>query len=243
MHLQPIRGGAGYGQTLAWEALARWHEPELGTVSPELFIGVAEELGLIGELGELVLRRACADLARIRRECPEAGDVAVSVNVSPAQLLDPGFGETVRRSAHEAGLPLDALWLEVTETMLVDTGPDVVGAISDLRREGVLFLIDDFGTGYASLSTLLRLPVDDVKLDRSLVARLGEEAAATRQLAAVIALVRSLGIENILAEGVETADQATILQHLGCPLAQGWHFGRPAPVEDVISALTPGPVG
>lgn len=238
VHLQPIRGGAGFDTTLAWEALLRWDEPELGPVSPEVFIGLAEELGLIRELGELAMREACAGLARIRRECPRVGDVAVSVNVSPAQLLDPGFTEMVRRCAREAGLPLHAVWLEVTETMLVDTAPHVLEAIRDLRRQGVIVLIDDFGTGYASLSTLLRLPVDDVKLDRSLVARLGQEEAATRQLAAVMALVRSLGIDNILAEGVETPDQAVILEHLGCPLAQGWLFGRPAPVDDVISSLS-----
>ena len=249
-------GRAGFDRVVGWEALARWEDPVLGRVRPDVFVPVAEQLGLIDELGEAVLRSACADLARLRQHIAGC-DWWVSVNVSPSQLLQPDFAEVVAHAVDAAGVPPDRLLLEATETLLVDKGPDVLATLERVRATGVGIGIDDFGTGYATLSTLLRLPLDCVKLDRSLVAPLGSasdgsvasdvsEASdasadpdaddATRQLAAVLALVRSLGIEHIVAEGVETAAQVDILRELDCPMAQGWFFGRPRTADAVLDA-------
>lgn len=233
--LQPIMGGPGYREPAGWEALARWHDPVLGHVPPDVFVPLAEQLGLICELGEVVLRRACLDLARLRRAMPDA-DVAISVNVSPAQLLQPDFAAVVADAVDSAGLPHGCVWLEVTETLLVDEGPAALATLDELRATGVRISIDDFGTGYASLSTLLRLPVDCVKLDRTLVARLGVDPDAERQLGAVIDLVHSLGIEAIVAAGVETPEQVEALIELGCPLVQGWLYGRPSTTEALLAA-------
>ncbi|WP_052465940.1 putative bifunctional diguanylate cyclase/phosphodiesterase [Mobilicoccus massiliensis] len=234
IRLQPIMGGEGYSSLVGWEALARWHDDELGDVPPDVFIPVAEHLGLIGEIGELVLRRACHELARLRAVSPE-DELRMSVNVSPAQLLAPDFADVVRDARDSAGLPNGALWLEVTETLLVDRGLVVLEALTEIREFGVGIAIDDFGTGYASLGTLLRLPTDCVKLDRSLVTRL-DNVDGKRQLTAVLDLLHSLGITRIIAEGVETSEQATVLRELGCPMVQGWLYGHPTTTESMLAA-------
>ncbi|WP_284305830.1 putative bifunctional diguanylate cyclase/phosphodiesterase [Mobilicoccus caccae] len=231
--LQPIMGGPEHRTLIGREALARWRDPQLGDVPPDVFVPVAEQLGLITTLGEAVLRRACREAAGLRAT-GEEDEVDLFVNVSPAQLRDPGFAGVVRDALATTGLPPARLRLEVTETELVDEGPATAETLEALREAGIRLCVDDFGTGYASLATLLRLPVDCVKLDRSLVAGLGESEAAERQLAAVMSLVRSLGIEDIVAEGVETEQQAIALLELGCPLAQGWFYGRPCPSTDAL---------
>lgn len=235
--LQPVMGGPGYTELVGWEALARWTDPELGPVPPDVFIPLAEQLGVVGELGELVLHLACRDLARLREA--GAGEArTVFVNVSPTQLATPGFADLVPRVAAEYGLPPAAVGLEVTETILLDGGENVRDTWHALRAAGITLSLDDFGTGYAALTTLLRLPVDRVKLDRSLVQHIATDVHAKRRLTAVVALVRSLGIERLVAEGVEEPEQAAVLDLVGCPLAQGWLFGRPAPVSDHLAAVT-----
>lgn len=229
-------GPTGYTEVVGWEALAHWDDPVLGAVPPETFVPLAEHLGLIGDLGELLLRRSCAELARLRLTSPDA-DPWMSVAISPAHLLHPGFADVVGRVAAQAGVPADRLLLAVTETLLVDEGPDVLAALAELRGIGVRIGIDDFGTGYAALANLLRVPPDCVKLDRSLLAQLGPDPATHRQLAAVLALVRSLGIEQIVAEGVETADQADALALLGCPMVQGPWFERRTDAGPAPAAL------
>lgn len=237
VHLQPIVAGAGYDATVGWEALARWTDPELGRVSPAVFILLAERLGLIVDLGDVVLRRACAALAQL--QTVYGPGVLVSVNVSPTQLTDPGLAAAVKNARDEAGLPPNSLWLEITENLLVDRGPAALATLTELRESGVRICIDDFGTGYASLATLLRLPVDCVKLDASVTARLADPVSGRRQVAAVMELIRSLGIERIVAEGVETAHQEAILAELGCPALQGWRYGRPRPLDEVLRSVGP----
>lgn len=222
--LQPIMGGPGYGRLRGWEALARWDDDELGEVGPEEFVPVAEDLGLVGALGEAVLAQACRRVVDLRIT---EGDVFVSVNVSPSQLQDSGFVDVVRAALRESGLPPTALRLEVTESVLVEESCTLAGTVHAVRRLGVRICIDDFGTGYASLATLLRWPIDCVKVDRSLVASIAEDPAARRRLAAVMALVRSLEITDIVAEGVETEAQSEVLSELDCPAVQGWLHGRP----------------
>ena len=242
LQLQPIMGGDHYERLVGWEALARWHDPELGEVSPDVFVPRAEQLGLINRLGEVVLRRACVELAQLRASLGD--DVAVSFNVSTSQLLELDFVNVVRDALDAADLPGRCLRLEVTESMLVHEGPSVRATLSALQAAGVSVCIDDFGTGYASLATLLRLPIDCVKIDKSLVGRLGVHAQAPRQLRAVLDLVQSLGIEQVIAEGVETVEQADVLLALGCPMAQGWLYGRPATTESLLVVHDlPGPGG
>lgn len=231
--LLPVMGGENYTHRLGWEALARWHDPAIGEVSPGLFIPMAEHLGLIHELGNGVLRSACRDAARLREAFPDE-DPYVAVNVSPAQLRQPGYAHTVHLAAAGAGLPARNLRVEITETALVDGGPSIVEALEELREIGVGICIDDFGTGYAALPTLQRLPIDCVKLDRSLISNSADDDAAAEQLGAVLHLIRSLGITEIVAEGVETPEQARLLRHLGCPSVQGWLYGRPATVDALL---------
>ncbi|GMA39137.1 putative bifunctional diguanylate cyclase/phosphodiesterase [Mobilicoccus caccae] len=237
LELQPIMGGEGYTSVVGWEALARWNDPDLGAVPPDVFVPLAEQLGLIADLGEAVLRRACLDLARLHRLSGE-DDLAIFVNVSPAQLWRTDFGAVVRDALSSAGLPGRCLRLELTETLLVDKGSAALGTLEELRALGVAICLDDFGTGYASLATLLRLPIDCVKLDKSLTARLGEDPAAPRQVRAVIDLIVSLGIDLVIAEGVETEEQEQLLHEVGCPMTQGWLYGRPSSFEAVLAART-----
>lgn len=233
LELQPVMGGPGYMRIVGWEALARWRDPELGNVPPDVFIPLAEQLGVIGDIGELVLRRACDELVRLDKAMPHEA-LGVFVNVSPAQLLEPGFAEMVRDVLRSTRLPRKRLRLELTETMLVDEGPVVDGVLRELREAGACIVLDDFGSGYASLATLLRLPLDCVKLDKSLVARLGVDDEAPAQIGAVIELIHSLGIESVIAEGVETREQEAALAELGCPMVQGWLYGRPASPESIL---------
>lgn len=210
VELQPVLGGTGYDDIVGWEALARWHDPHLGTVPPSVFVPLAEQLGIIGRLGEIVLRNALAELNRLREQ---VGDdhLGVFVNVSPAQLLEPGFADLVVGVLADARLPRYSLNLEVTETMLIDEGPAVDDVLRALRAAGARVILDDFGSGYASLATLMRLPVDGVKLDKSLTQRLGVEPEADRQVGAVIDLIHSLGVDAVIAEGVETVEQEAAL--------------------------------
>ncbi|MDO5627727.1 MAG: EAL domain-containing protein [Mobilicoccus sp.] len=223
--LHPIMGGAGYTRLLGWEALARWNDPQLGEVSPEEFVPVAEGLGLAGAMGEIVLRRACAEVASARAAGAEAAFVAV--DVSPTHLVEPGFADLVRGVLADAGVPPCALRLEITESVLAsNTAP--LAVVEELRALGVRFCVDDFGSGYASLAALLRWPVDCVKLDPSLVRDIADHDPARRRLAAILTLVRSLDITDIVAEGVDTQAQVRVLADLECPALQGGLYAPPA---------------
>lgn len=233
VELQSIMGGHRLRRKVGWEALARWQHPQLGSVPPAMFVPMAEDRGLIVALGRTVLVRACRDAQRLRRALDD-DSLFVSVNVSPMQLLDPEFCEHVAQTLQETGLPAHCLWLELTETSLVDRGHASMNALQTLRAMGVTISVDDFGTGYASLQTLLTLPVNCVKLDRSLVSRIDEDACeATDLLSSVVALLNSLHISMIVAEGVETRRQADVLLAVGCPMAQGWLYGFPQAADEI----------
>lgn len=238
---QPICGGPRYRRLTGFESLARWTHPPVGPVSPTEFIPLAEELGLIGDLGDLMLRSTCRELAALRERVGRPL-LTASVNVSAAQLLDVGFVDRVAQHLHEAGLTADALVLEITESLLVEDDSPALATIRELREMGLKIALDDFGTGYASLSTLLRLPLDYVKVDRSIVTRIDAEAGAVLQLKAVLDLVTSLGISQVVAEGVETPAQAAALDYVGFSHVQGYLFGRPQHPTDFVAPLVP-PVG
>ncbi|MBU0594955.1 MAG: EAL domain-containing protein [Gammaproteobacteria bacterium] len=219
------------GRFIGAEALVRWNHPVLGFLPPDRFIPVAEDTGLIIELGEQVLREACLQA----RRWLEAGIEleTVGVNVAGPQLQRSDFVSTVRRVLAETGLPAKHLDLEVTETFIMEHADVTFDQLHELRALGVTLSIDDFGTGYSSLAYLKRLPIDRLKLDRAFIKDLPddeEDAAITR---AVVALSGSLGL-RLVVEGVETAEQMAFLKNMGCREIQGYYFGRPVPAADFI---------
>ena len=210
-----------------FEALARWTDPPSTGMGPAQFIPVAEDSGLIGALGAELLAQACEQLARWQRTHPE---VVVSVNLSARQLADPELPERVQRALALAGADAAGLHLEITETVLLDDVDRAVASLQQLKSTGVHLSLDDFGTGYSSLSYLCRLPVDVVKIDRSFVSGLGVSERDTSVVAAIVGMASTLG-HDLVAEGVETADQAAHLLSLGCRLAQGYLWSRPVSAE------------
>jgi len=229
VHYQPqlrVDDGALHGV----EALVRWTLPNGEHVPPAEFIPVAEDAGLIVDLGAQVLRVACRDAATAT-----ADDTIVSVNISARQLLDPALPRVVASALDEAGLPGERLCLEITESVLMEDAPGLLDRLSRLRQLGVGISIDDLGTGYSSLLYLKRLPVTQLKIDTSFVSGVGEDPEDDAIVAAIVGLGAALDID-VVAEGVETATQLARLRELGCPLAQGYLLGRPVPVEQLGGA-------
>lgn len=227
LHYQPLIAIAS-GELIGAEALIRWQHPNLGLVSPARFIPVAEETGLIVEIGDWVLREACREAARWH----EAGrNVPVAVNLSALQFQRGNIEQSVARALEESGLDPSMLELELTETILIHDTDNVMASVKRLKVMGVKLSIDDFGTGYSSLSYLKRFDVDKLKIDQSFIRELisnPEDAAIVR---AIIQMARSLGLRTI-AEGVETRQVLDILRIYHCDEAQGYYFSLPMPAED-----------
>jgi len=219
------------GRLRKMEALARWKHPVRGVIPPTHFIPLAERSGMIIELGYWILERACRDALAMSAEREEFG---MCVNLSAAQLRDPALPERVAAVLADTGMLASNLWIEVTESVLVDDKS--IEALRRLHALGVRLVIDDFGTGYATLQLLTRLPVDALKIDRSFISGLGVEAGDTAIVRSVINLGRELGLQ-VVAEGVETESQRAQLLALNCRLAQGWLFGYPFPVDEVLQTL------
>ena len=220
------------------EALVRLRATDGTLVPPDRFITIAERTGLIGALGEQVRRTAITTVAGWKRDLPAARPFGLGVNLSVLELSEPGLVDAVRSELADSGLPPDALNLEVTESTFMDEGRGHEEVLGDLRALGPKLFIDDFGTGSSSLSYLRRFPVDGLKIDRTFVGDLlsGPQPAAVT--AAIVNLAHELGV-HVVAEGVETEQQAEILTGLGCRLAQGYLFSRPQPAEVVESVLLP----
>jgi len=221
------------GELGGFEALARWHHPRHGAVPPPVFIGLAEQSGLIRRLGAQLMRKACVQM----RAWADLGftDLSVAVNVSVLQLRT-GFAEDVLAVLAETGLSPRQLMLELTETAALRDPEITIPIVEDLRRHGVRFALDDFGTGYSSMTQLTRIRFDQLKLDRSFTAAIdlpGPDAVVGRS---IISLGHALDIP-VLAEGVETNSQAEKLRQLGCDLCQGFLFARPMPADDVTEML------
>ncbi len=232
---QPIVTLPG-GRIVGVEALARWVDPDRGDVPPLVFIPCAEDSGLIVALGRWVLRRACADVAGLRRSSPAAGELRLSVNISPRQLSDPDFVRDVFGALRDTGLPAAALDLEVTESVVLDCGEEGIARLRVLRAAGVGVALDDFGTGFSSLGNLRTLPIDQLKVDRTFVAAMLEGGVETALVEAVVRLGAALGVA-VVAEGIEDPRVAERLAHLGCPLGQGFLFGTPQPVTELAGRL------
>jgi diguanylate cyclase (GGDEF)-like protein len=217
---------AGSGQAIVGlEALVRWQHPTLGLIAPEHFISVAEETGLICQLGEWVLRQACA----ASRRWP---DLFISVNLSPVQFRTSGLADRLIAIVRGNGVDPQRIELEVTETLLLDDSDVVSDALNRLREAGFRIALDDFGTGYSSLNYLRRFQVDKIKIDRSFVQHLGQTLDSTAIISAVLTLGHAMGL-TVTAEGVETVEQLDFLEAAGCNGMQGYLFSRPLPEEEI----------
>jgi diguanylate cyclase (GGDEF)-like protein len=225
---------ASSGRVVAVEALARWRSAELGPVGPSEFIPLAEESGLIHEIGLRVLREACRQVAAWRQGGQPV--VTVAVNVSVRQLHDPDFARTVEAVLREEGTEPADLELEITESALLVDDAALVEALARLRRLGIRLALDDFGTGYSSLSHVARLPIDVIKIDRSFVAGLGSASRGAAIVAGVVGMGRELGL-RVTAEGVETREQQEVLAALGCDVLQGFLVSEPLAADAVPGFL------
>jgi len=219
---------AGQTRILGAEALARWRHPRLGQVSPAHFIPVAEQSGLISDLGDLVLRRAC----EVGAKWP--GHL-IAVNISPAQLRDPRFPERVFKLLADTRMPPTDLELEITEGILLEDSSISANAIRVFRSAGIRIALDDFGTGYSSLNYLKRYPVDRIKIDRSFVSQLAVGSVSVAIVQAMVTLAHALKIE-VTAEGVETSEQMDVLTDLGCNVFQGFLLSPPV-AQDALETL------
>jgi diguanylate cyclase (GGDEF)-like protein/PAS domain S-box-containing protein len=214
-----------------FEALVRWNHPERGVVTPDQFIPVAEDIGLIVQLGDWVLKQACRDAVRW------PGKLKVAVNLSAAQFRNPMLALSIVSALAHSGLAATRLELEITETVLLQDDQAVLNALHEIRQLGVRICMDDFGTGYSSLSYLRSFPFDKIKIDRSFIKELGkEENDCLAIIRAVTKLGASLGMITT-AEGVETKEQLDILRAEGCTQAQGYLFSRPKPVSEIPAIL------
>jgi len=233
LHYQPLVDGAT-GEVHALEALLRWQHPRRGLVAPLDFIPLAEDTGLIVQIGAWALHQACADLARLRSQ--GRPDLRMAVNLSPRQFTADGLEASVSEALRAAGLEGSALELEITESVLMNSLERTQGILAALRVMGVRIAIDDFGTGYSSLSYLAHFPVQTVKVDRSFVRQIDSGDGTALLAGAIIAMAHSLGLA-VVAEGVETHDQHAHLVQLGCELLQGFRFSKPVPIEHLPDAM------
>lgn len=218
------------GELVGFEMLARWHSGQLGVVSPEIFIPIAEEMGLITQLSEQLIDRALADA----REWDDS--LTLSINVSPVQLRDPWFAQRMLKRLVAANFPPQRLEIEITESCLHENIGLVRSMITSLRNQGVQISLDDFGTGYSSLEQLRNLPFDRIKIDRSFVSELREPAGRTRLVDAIVAMGRGLDLP-LTAEGVEDEEILNALRGMGKLKAQGYVYGRPETGDEVRRRL------
>jgi diguanylate cyclase (GGDEF)-like protein len=228
------------GDICGYEALIRWERPGEGIISPMDFIPVAEETGLIKQLGEWILRKACQDGANW------ISSGIVAVNFSAEQFRFPGVDEMIRDVLEETGLDPQRLEIEITESLFLNHSSEIMATLRRIKALGVRIAMDDFGTGYSSLSYLTRFPFDKIKIDRSFVGQLSDDPQIGAIISSIVGLGRSLSVD-ITAEGVETNDQVTLLQAAGCSIVQGFLFGAPqradiaAQVENNASENTDAP--
>lgn len=208
-----------------FEALARWDSAELGEISPADFIPLAELTGDIIPIGRWMMEAAAAQIALWRDEVDP--ELVVTVNVSPLELQQAGFADDVAAILARHGIPGTALGIEITEGGLMETAAIEQANLMRLKEMGVYIVLDDFGTGYSALSYLRHFPIDSIKIDRSFVEAFGEDRAATSLVQAMLTMSRGMEME-VVAEGIETEEQAKLLRLLGCPYGQGYFFGRPA---------------
>jgi diguanylate cyclase (GGDEF)-like protein len=227
------------GHIAGLEALLRWPHPSWGMLMPGQFIDIAEETGHIIPLGAWVLRQAITDLARWRGPDPDPRQPFVSVNVAARQFRDVGFVSNVRRLLDDSGLVPSALMLELTESSLLHRDERINSDLAELKHAGVRLAIDDFGTGYSSLSYLRELPIDVLKIDKSFVEGIASSGQRLALAKGIVDIARTLEID-VIAEGIETEEQRTLMTEMGCRYGQGYLLARPMPWEQAQVLLRSG---
>ena len=225
VHYQPLID-LKTGHLTGVEALVRWNHPEQGLVVPGKFIPIAEETGLIIPLGYWVLEEACRQTVRWKAAYPEHGHFTTNVNLSGKQLQKPDVVERVRDILERTGLAAQCLKIEITESVMMEDVGGAIAKLTQLREMGVKLALDDFGTGYSSMASLSSFPLDTVKIDRAFITRLNNRSDAESVIAAIIMLAKSLNMD-VTGEGIESMEQVTRLQGLGCDIGQGYYFDRP----------------
>ncbi|GAC1383391.1 MAG: EAL domain-containing protein [Marmoricola sp.] len=222
------------GEVVGVEALARWFSPQHGAVGPDRFIPIAEDSGLIGQLGEWVLRQACADIPALSKSLGRS--LKVAVNVSPRQFARGDFFSTLIRAIEESDLDPHNLELEITEGILMENPSDVIDSLHSIRERGIGIVVDDFGTGFSSLAYLTRFPIDKIKIDRSFINDLLADQADAAIVDTIIVMAHTLGM-SVVAEGVETAEQERYLIARRCDEVQGYRYSQGVPVGDLAGAI------
>jgi EAL domain-containing protein (putative c-di-GMP-specific phosphodiesterase class I) len=229
LHYQP-KVDAATRRITGVEALLRWTPLDLGAMLPQQFIPLAEETGLIVPIGRWVLKQACSQNMAWQRQGLPAWSIAV--NLSPRQFTDAELLADIDRALAESGMPPHLLQLEITESMMMRNVDRAIELLEAIRSRGVRLAIDDFGTGYSSISLMKKFPVDTIKIDRSFVQDLPDDAEDKAIVQAIIRMGKALGL-SIVAEGVETANQAAFLREQDCDELQGYYFSRPLAAEDI----------
>ena len=226
----------GTGALAGFEALVRWRHPRRGLLTPEHFLPLCEELGMMDELGAMMRRAAAGQLAAWRRQRAAAGDLSVSVNLAVSELERPGLLADATELRRATGLPPGALKLEVTEGEVMRDPEHAAVVLQGLREAGLRLALDDFGVGFSSLAYLTRLPIDTLKIDAYFVRTMASDPGSAKIVGSIINLGRDLGLE-VVAEGVENADTARRLHELGCHFAQGFGFSMPLAPEDAAAYI------
>jgi len=238
LHYQPLVS-ARTGRMVGVEALLRWEHPELGMVSPGVFIPIAERIGVIADMGDWVLMTACGQMAQWHRS--GLADLALSVNISGRQFAGDSLVDTVRDVLRATGLPPECLELELTETLLMEDNQHSQETIARLKKLGVTIALDDFGVGYSSLSYLKQFTLDTLKVDRAFTSEMLTSAESEAIVRATFDIARALNLRTV-AEGVETRPQASFLAELGCDVLQGFYFAKPMPAENLLAFATAAPI-
>jgi diguanylate cyclase (GGDEF)-like protein len=234
VHYQPVVH-AGLDVIIGAEALIRWRHPERGLLTPDEFLAVSEDIGLMGSLGDWVLREAC-HRAQQWQSIDPARAFSVAVNLSAPEMFSADLIGRVRRALEESGLPGKLLVLEITERIMMADKEQATRQLSELRKLGVRIAIDDFGTGYSSLAYVRDLPVDILKIDRNFISPLGSDHQALALVRAIVGIANALDLD-VIVEGAETAAQIELLGDLGCQVIQGFYFGRPTSADELEKRL------
>lgn len=237
LHYQP-KVRLDDGQIVGVEALVRWRHPEQGLISPMRFIPLAEETGLIVPMGEWITQQACAQIRRWQDD--HVPDVAVAINLSSKQFLQPNLVQSVRNTVDTAGIDAACLEFELTESLAMGNPEKSVSVMDALKELGVSLSVDDFGTGYSNLSHLIRFPVDKIKIDQSFIRNMMESPEAQAIVKAIISMGQSLQL-TVVAEGVETGDELALLAEHGCHEVQGYYFSKPLPADECTAFILSAP--